>query len=118
MALGDLTTVELQKALTTTATDSQITNAGASYETKVTSIFLTFAEGATTKRNICMYKNGTAASNKIGCFDIDPTGNNAPKCIVLSDPRITLTGTQTLLFKQDTGTDINIYVNAVQETIV
>lgn len=117
MAIGDVTLVELQKALSATPGDSKITNAGASYQTIISYLTLTFATAATTKRTIKVFKNGVAAANEIMTLEIDPTGNNAPQTVILDSQAIVLTGTQYIAFAQDTGTDINVYVSGIQEQI-
>lgn len=113
--IGDYSRVKLQKALTTTATDSAIANS-AGYETIITYIALTFSSGS-TKRTVTVYVGGTASSNIVGTFDIDPTGNLAPKTIVLDNQAIVLQNTESIYFKQDTGTDINVLCCGKKEQI-
>lgn len=116
MALYEVVAVELQKSLDTTPANSQISNPSTSYQTVVS--YLTFtASSGTTKRTVSVYKNGTAAGNLMMVIDVDPTGNTAPKTITIDSQAIVLTGTQTLSFKQDTGTDINVYASGTKEQI-
>ena len=115
--IGDITLIELQKALTTTNTDSAITNVSTTYQTVVSYLAFTASSG-TTKRTVTIYKNGSAAANALMVFDIDPTGNAGAKTIVLDNQAIVLTGTQSLYFKQDTGTDINVYASGTKEQIL
>jgi hypothetical protein len=117
MAIGDVNLIELQKALTTTATASAITNTSTSYHTIVSYITLVATSG-TTKRTVSVYKNGTATGNLIMSIDIDPTGISAPKTVIIDSQALTLTGTQALSFKQDVGTDINVYASGIREQIV
>lgn len=112
MALGDMTPLKLlQKALTATATDSQITGA-ANTRTTITSISL-YNSGA-TKRTICVYAYGTAASNIILCIPLDPAGIFS---IALTGLDYILAAAETMSFKQDTGTDVNIAVMGIQEAL-
>lgn len=113
--VGDYSRVKLQKALSNTATDSAIANS-AGYETVITYISLTASSGS-TKRTVTVYVGGTSAGNVVGVFDIDPTGNTGPKTVVLDNQAIVLQNTESIYFKQDTGTDINVLCCGKKEQI-
>lgn len=117
MAIGDISIIQIQKALSTTATDTQITNTSSSYQTIVKNLTFTFQDGASTARVINVYKNGTGTSNKILTLDLDPNGNFGAKSIIISDPSFYLTGIESLSVKQSLGADINCYISAISEQI-
>lgn len=114
MAQYDITRVEYLKQLTSTNTDSYLANPSASYETQITSICVTLQTGGATARTVTFYKNGTNAANEIFSVVCDPAGEYSH---VITDPRIVLTGTQTLYIKQNTGTDCNVLISAIKEEI-
>lgn len=114
MAVGDITDVELQATLTTTNTDTSLLNSSSSYVTIIDSICLTIKSGGTTNRTVTIYKNGSAAANEILNIDLNAVSS---KSLIFTDTRIKLTGTQSLYFKQDSGTDVNILVTGTKEQI-
>jgi hypothetical protein len=110
MAIGDVTPSEMCLiALSATAT-TIFTNAGASYRTQATQIFI--ANTGSTQRTITLYKNGTATANIIASSIVIPAGGS-----IILDTKIILTGTQTLAAKQDVGTDCNIAIYGIIEQI-
>lgn len=115
MAIGDVTIKELlAKSLTTNSVDTQYTNGGATKQTVVTSIVLKLKEGSTTKRRVIVYKNGSGASNEYLGIDLDPNGTTSE---VITQLDAVLTGTQTISVKQDVGTDVNVFINGIEEVI-
>jgi hypothetical protein len=117
MAVGDVIEKTLiSKSLSATASDSSYANTSSSYRTVVTSIIITGQVAASTKREITIYKGGTAAANERINVDIDPTGNDGSKTVTIDTPFV-LTGTETIYAKQDTGTDVNIEVSGTYEQI-
>lgn len=117
MAVYDVAETELiSEALSTTATSHSFANASSSYRTTVTSIVITGQNAGTTKRLVTIYKGGTAVANERFNIDIDPTGNDGSRTVVIEVPFV-LTGTQTIYAKQDAGTDINIEVSGIVEQI-
>jgi len=116
MAIGDMTPKEwLQKALTTTATDSAVAGE-ADVRKYITSITLNLQTGGVTGRTITVYKNGTDASNEILNVYLNPT--NGVAYHVLTELPFFLEVGQSISFKVDVGTDINILVNGVEEELV
>ncbi len=114
MAIGDVTQKKLlQKALTTTPANSQITGAAGKVNT-ITSISLKLQNGATTKRTVTCYIYGTAATNELFTLEIDPYG---VKSEILSGLDYVLAAGETMCFKQDAGTDVNIAVMGIEEVI-
>lgn len=117
MAIGTRTATKLvRKNLTATATDTSFSNAGASYRTEVTKIVLTGQSGNTTLRNVTIYIGGTTGANELINVDIDPSGNNSDKSIIIEFAEV-LTGTETIYAKQDAGTDINISICGIVQQI-
>lgn len=116
MAVGDITLVEVQKALDSTPANTSLANTSASYTTVITSIILAGTSGS-TKRTVTIHKNGTATGNIIMTIDIDPSGATAPKTVVLDSQSIILTGTNAIYVQQDTGTDVNVLISAVKEQV-
>lgn len=113
MAVGDFTPKRLlQKALDTTAANSMITGA-ASRRTTVTSITLSIPTG-TTKRTISIYLYGSAASNEVLTIPIDPA---VTKSEVITGLDYVLLAGETMSFKQDAGTDVNIAIMGIEEEI-
>lgn len=117
MAIGDrVPKTLLSTALTTTAASQSYANAGASYRTQVSQIVITGQNAGTTKRLVTIYKGGTAAANERFNIDIDPTGTDGSRTVVIETPFV-LTGTETIYAKVDAGTDVNIEVTGVEEQL-
>lgn len=110
MAIGDVTPTELCLTALSAIATTIVTNAGASYRTQATQIFI--ANTGATQRTITLYKNGTATGNIIASSIVIPAGGS-----VIIDAKIILTGTQTLAAKQDIGTDCNIAIYGIIEQI-
>lgn len=106
--------IELQSTLTTTNTDTALTNLGDSYVTYINSISLTLQNGSSTNRTVTIYKNGSNSANEI--LNIDLNANNC-KSILITDLRIKLTGTQSIYFKQDSGNDVELLLTCTREQI-
>lgn len=110
MAIGDVTPSEMcLTALSVTATNI-FTNAGASYRTQATQIFI--ANTGATQRTVTLYKNGTATTNIIASSVVIPAYGS-----IILDTKIIITGTQILAAKQDTGSDVNIAIYGIVEQI-
>jgi len=117
MAVNDRTPKTLiSKALSATAGDSTYANTSTSYRTEITSIIITAQNGNSTERTITIYKGGSSAGNEKFNIDVDPTGVNNPKTVVIQAPFI-LTSTEAIFIKQDTGTDVNVEVSGVEEQL-
>jgi len=113
MAIGDFTPKKLlQKALDITSTNSQITGA-VNQRTTITSITVNIPTGS-TKRTISVYAYGTAAANEIITIPLDPA---VTKSQVITGLDYVLAATETMSFKQDVGTDVNIAVMGIEEEI-
>ena len=110
MAIGDVTPSELCLAALGITAATVITNAGASYRTQATQIFL--ANTGATERKVTLYKNGTATANIIASSIVIPAGGS-----VIIDTKLILTGAQTIGAKQDVGTDVNMAVYGIIEQI-
>jgi len=104
----------LQATLTTTNTESQITNPGATYKTTITSITACLQDGATTKRHISGYLYGSAAGNQFLSFDLDPSDSVNE---VLTGLDYVLSVSEIMCFKQDAGADVNITIQGISEVI-
>lgn len=110
MAIGDVTPSEMcLTALSATAT-TIFTNAGVSYRTQATQIFI--ANTGATQRTVTLYKNGTATTNIIASSIVIPAYGS-----IILDTKLILTGAQTIGAKQDVGTDCNIAIYGVVEQI-
>lgn len=117
MAIGDCVETSLISAeLTTTAGDTTFANASSSYRTTVTSIIITGQKAGTTKRLVTIYKGGTTDLYERFNIDIDPSGNDGSRTVIIEVPFV-LTGTQAIYAKQDTGTDVNIEISGIVEQI-
>lgn len=116
MAIGDTTKIKLRKSLTTTPGDSAITNAGADYTTEILNIVAHLQNASSTARKVTVYVGGTAAGNEVSAIDLAPVTQHS---VILGkqDISIILTGTEAIYFAVDAGTDVNIYVAALQEQI-
>ena len=113
MATGDFTPKKLlQKALDTTATNSQITGE-TNRRTIITSITVNIPTGS-TKRTISVYAYGTTAANEIITIPLDPA---MTKSQVITGLDYILVAGETMSFKQDVGTDVNIAVMGIEEEI-
>lgn len=111
MAIGDRIPTELTAPATLNTTASSFfTNAGASFRTQITQIYL--CNTGTSTRTITLYKNGTAVSNQI----LNSITLPANASTVL-DTKLVSTGTQIIAAKQDAGTDVNIAIYGVVEQI-
>ncbi|OFV69247.1 hypothetical protein [Acetobacterium wieringae] len=110
MAIGDVTPSELCLAALGITAATVITNAGASYRTQATQIFI--ANTGASQRTITLYKNGIATTNIIASSIVIPAGGS-----VIIDTKLILTGTQTIGAKQDVGTDCNIAIYGIVEQI-
>lgn len=110
MAIGDRTPTELCLAALGITAATVITNAGASYRTQATQIFI--ANTGATERKVTLYKNGTAAGNIIASSIVIPAYGS-----IILDTKLILTGTQTLAAKQDVGTDVNMAAYGIIEQI-
>lgn len=117
MAIGDVIEKTLMsKSLTSTAANSTYANTSASYRTVVTSIIITGQVAATTKRKVTIYKGGTTAAYERINVDIDPTGADGSKTVIIDTPFV-LINTEAIYAIQDAGTDINIEISGTYEQI-
>ena len=107
----------LSKSLTTTATDSQIINMGANYVTQITSITLKVQTGGATKRIITGYIYGINTVNEFFIRALDPSILSGTLNIILTGLDFLLINSETMSFKVDTGTDVNIIVNGIREQV-
>lgn len=110
MAIGDVTPSEMCLTALSAVTTTLFTNAGASYRTQATQIFI--ANTGAAERKVTLYKNGTATGNIIASSIVIPAGGS-----VIIDTKLILTGTQTLAAKQDVGADCNIAIYGIVEQI-
>ena len=110
MAIGDVTPSEMCLTALSATAATIFTNAGASYRTQATQIFI--ANTGAAERKVTIYKNGTGTTNIIASSIVIPAGGS-----VIIDTKIILTGTQTLAAKQDVGTDVNMAVYGIIEQI-
>jgi hypothetical protein len=110
MAIGDVTPSEMCLTALSATAATLFTNAGASYRTQATQIFI--ANTGTTERKVTLYKNGTATANIIAGSIVIPAGGS-----VIIDTKLILTETQTIGAKQDVGADVNMAVYGIIEQI-
>lgn len=112
MAIGDVSQVKLYEgALSTTATNQYYTNISSNYKTTVTSITI-LNTNTTTTRYVSVYIYGSNASNQIMYIPVPANG-----CQILTQLDYVLSNTDSIYFKQDTGTDANIAVMGITEQI-
>jgi len=110
MAIGDVIPKKLfQGAISATATAKY--TCPASYRAQVCEIWL--ANTGTTDRTATIYVHGIATNNIIACGVVIKAGES--KC--LADNKIILAAGETLGFKQDTGTDVNITAYGYEEQV-
>lgn len=110
MAIGDVVPSELCLSALGITAATVITNAGASYRTQATQIFI--ANTGATQRTVTLYKNGTATTNIIASSIVIPAYGS-----IILDTKLILTGTQIIGAKQDVGTDCNIAIYGIVEQI-
>lgn len=110
MALGDRTPTELCQSALTASASTYFTNAGASYRTQMTQIFI--VNTSASQRIVTLYKNGTGANNQIANSITLPANTST-----IIDTKLVFTGTQTFSAKQDTGTDVTITCEGIVEQI-
>lgn len=110
MDIGDVIPKKLfQGAISTTATAKY--TCPASYRAQVCEIWL--ANTGTTDRSVTIYTHGIVTTNVIACGIVIKAGES--KC--LADNKIILTAAETLGFKQDVGTDINVTAYGYEEQV-
>ena len=105
----------LQKSLTITSTDSVISGT-VNIRKYITSITLNLQTGGTIGRTVVIYKNGTAVSNEVLRFYLNPA-NGAAFTIITELPFFLENG-QSMSFKQDIGEDVTILVVGIEETLI
>lgn len=110
MAIGDVTPKKLfQGAIGATATANY--TCPASYRAQVCEIWL--ANTGTIDRTVTIYAHGVATNNIIACGVVIKAGES--QC--LADNKIILAAGETLGFKQDVGTDVNITAYGYEEQV-
>lgn len=110
MAIGDVIPKKLfQGAISATAT--AVYTAPVSYRVQVCEVWL--ANTGTTDRTVAIYTHGVATTNTIACGIVIKVGES--KC--LADNKIVLEAGETLGFKQDVGTDINVTCYGYEEQV-
>jgi len=110
MAIGDVTPKKLfQGAISATA--GAVFTTPVSYRAQVCEIWL--ANTGTTDRTVTIYVHGVATTNIIATGIIIKAGES--KC--LADNKIILVASETLGFKQDVGTDINVTCYGYEEQV-
>lgn len=110
MAIGDVIPKKLfQGAISATATAKY--TCPASSMAQVCEIWL--ANTGTTDRTMTIYAHGIATTNIIACGIVIKAGES--KC--LADNKILLAAADTLGFKQDIGTDINVTCYGYEEQV-
>lgn len=110
MAIGDVTPKKLfQGAISATVTAKY--TCPISYRAQVCEIWL--ANTGATDRTVTVYAHGVLDANIIANGIILKAGES--KC--LADNKIILTAAETLGFKQDVGTDINVTAYGYEEQV-
>lgn len=110
MAIGDVILKKIfQGAISATATAKY--TVPASSMAQVCEIWL--ANTGTTDRTVTIYAHGIATNNIIACGIVIKAGES--QC--LADNKIILGAGETLGFKQDVGTDINITAYGYEEQV-
>lgn len=115
MAVGDVVQKKLlNKSLDATLENNMITNRGSNIKTTITSITLKLQTGATQIRTICGYIYGTDASCEFFSIDLNP---NEVHTHIMNQLDFVLSNVETMSFKVNEGTDVNIFVMGIEETI-
>jgi len=112
MAIGDRTPVELaQTALAASAT-TIFTNrtSGGTFRTQLTQIFL--ANTGASSRVITLYKNDVTPANQIA-NSITLAANSS----TIITTQLVFTGSQTFSAKQDSGGDVTITCEGIEEQL-
>jgi len=111
MAVGDFTPKKLlQKALTTTATESQITGA---VNTRTTVTSITYANtNTTTTRSVTPYIYGTTATNRLPLASYPANSGD-----ILTGLDYVLLAGETMSFAQDSGTDVTVTIMGIEEVV-
>lgn len=110
MAIGDVTPKKLFQGATGTTATANYT-CPASYRAQVCEIWL--ANTGTTDRTVTIYAHGVTTTNIVACGIVIKAGES--KC--LADNKIILAASETLSFKQDVGTDINVTCYGYEEQV-
>lgn len=110
MAIGDRIPTELCASTITSTSANYFTNAGASYRTQLTQIFL--CNTSATQRTVLLFKNGVGTTNIFAKGIVIPANGS-----IILDTKIVLTGTQTFGAGQDSGNDVNLFAYGVVEQI-
>lgn len=112
MAVGDRIPRELAQTALSGSITTIFTNktSGGTFRTQLTQIFL--VNTGASSRVITLYKNGVAATNQIA-----NSITLAANASTIINTTLVFTDSQTFSAKQDTGTDVSITCEGVEEQL-
>lgn len=111
MAIGDVTPKKLfQGAISATATAKYTVPAG--FRAQIVEIWVD-NQNTTTARKLAIFAHGLAVTNQL----VHNIEISADQSKLISDSKIILVAGETLGFKQDIGTDVNITVYGCEEQV-
>lgn len=111
MAIGDVIPKKLfQGAISATATAKYTVPVG--YRAQIVEIWVD-NQNTTTARKLSIFAHGVANTNQLA-HNIEITADSSK---IISDNKIILIAGETLGFKQDTGTDVNVTVYGYEEQV-
>jgi hypothetical protein len=111
MAIGDVTPKKLfQGATSATATAKYTAPTG--YRAQIVEIWAD-NQNTTTARKLAIFAHGLASANQLA-HNIEIAADSSE---IISDNKIILAAGETLGFKQDAGTDVNITVYGMEEQV-
>lgn len=111
MAIGDVIAKKLYQGTLSTAVTAVYT-VPASIRTQIVEIWAD-NQNTTTARKLSILAHGLAATNQLA-HNIEIAADSSK---IISDNKIILAAGETLGFKQDTGTDINVTVYGIEEQV-